>query len=438
MRVQLITQYWWPHDGVPHRRWSWITEALVKNGHQVTVVTPVAGKERGWNGLRSILREFLSHRTVAAEIGPQGESIYRVPASKHSDSLVKRAFNQGMVAFNSLVMVLVIWRNASRGMRPHLIVGTVPALPTAIATWLASRITDTPYVVDLRDAWPQLLEEVSRWDEVRGKPTALRSTIFRRGIKVSTGLVKILMHRIYREADGIIVTAETLGESLLDGGMLEKSDLFILRNVYPTPLRPKTYYPASQSAKRSLKVLYAGKIGRAQDLTTVLEAVSLAAERGYSIALRVRGTGAGLQQARDLADRLGISVDFGETVARQALQEDFDWADTALVHLRNWPALHQAVPSKTFELMRQKIHITGVVAGETADLIRTLGAGHVVPPGDYHGLAELWAYLLENPDELVVGDRARRWVISTEKEELRLFPAYLERLVENARVERTM
>ncbi|WP_256365568.1 glycosyltransferase [Corynebacterium sp. HMSC05C01] len=423
---------------MPHRRWSWITESLVESGHEVTVVTPVAGRERGCKGLRRFLRELFMRRILVAEIGPHGESIFRVPASKHSHSLIKRASNQGMVALSSLVTVLVIWRNASIGTKPHLIVGTVPALPTAVATWLASRITHTPYVIDLRDAWPQLLEEASRWDEARGESSTPRSVVLHRTIGIAGGLVERLMHRIYREAGGVVLTAETLGKNLVDDGVLNEANLYILRNVYPTPLRPKANDPSLKASKESLRVIYAGKVGRAQDLNTVLEAISLASKRGYSIQLRVRGTGAGLQEAQELADRLGVSVDFGEVVARQALQEDFDWADTALVHLRNWPALQQAVPSKTFELMRQRIHITGVVAGETADLIRSLGAGHVVAPGDSRGLADLWVRLLENPGELSVSDKAQQWVSSTAKEELENFPAFLERVIKNGRTERTV
>lgn len=410
----------------------------MENGHEVTVVTPVAGKERGCKGGRRFLRQLFERRMFVAEIGPHGESIFRVPALKHSHSLIKRALNQGMVALSSLVTVLVIWKNASSGTRPHLIVGTVPALPTAIATWVASRITHTPYVIDLRDAWPQLLEEAFRWDEARGESSMPKSVIVRRVFGIVAGLIENLMHRIYREAAGVVLTAETLARNLVDDGVLKEPDLYILRNVYPTPLRPKANNPGLEVSRKSLRVIYAGKVGRAQDLSTVLRAISLAADRGYSIHLRVRGTGAGLQEAHDLADRLGVSVDFGEAVARQALQEDFDWADTALVHLRNWPALQQAVPSKTFELMRQKIHITGVVAGETADLIKALGAGHVVDPGDFQGLAELWARLLENPDEMNVSDRAQQWVSSTAKEELEQFPAFLEEVVKSARTERTI
>lgn len=393
------------------------------------MVTPVTGNERGYRGVTRFLRDLLKHRTVAVEIGPHGEAIYRVPASKYSHSLIRRALNQGKVALGSLLTVVVIWKKSSSGKRPHLIVGTVPALPTAVATWLASRITGAPYIIDLRDAWPQLLEEVSRWDESRGKSTTPKSTVIQHAVGIAAEVAKALMHRIYREAGGIIVTAESLGMTLVADGIVKEPDLYILRNVYPTPLRPKTGVPNLRGADEALKVIYAGKVGRAQDLITVLKAIVLVSERGYSVELRVRGNGAGLQEAHDLADRLGVSVDFGETVARQTLQEDFDWADTALVHLRNWPALQQAVPSKTFELMRQRIHITGVVAGETADLIQKLNAGHVVAPGDYHGLANLWVNLLENPDEMYVSDRAQQWVVSEARKELELLPVFLEKSV---------
>ncbi len=55
------------------------------------------------------------------------------------------------------------------------------------------------------------------------------------------------------------------------------------------------------------------------------------------------------------------------------------------------------------------LHITGVVDGEAASIIRTTRAGHTVAPGDPNALAETWAKLAMDPSALTVGDEAARW-----------------------------
>ena len=88
----------------------------------------------------------------------------------------------------------------------------------------------------------------------------------------------------------------------------------------------------------------------------------------------------------------------------------YEWANTAVVSLADWPALEATVPSKLFELFEHRIHVTGVVSGETRELIESLGAGHAVAPGDPVGLASLWCDLANNPSLLHVGEAAADWV----------------------------
>lgn len=45
MHVVIFTQYWRPKNNVPARRWSWLAEHLIENGHSVTVVTPPVAKQ---------------------------------------------------------------------------------------------------------------------------------------------------------------------------------------------------------------------------------------------------------------------------------------------------------------------------------------------------------------------------------------------------------
>ena len=88
----------------------------------------------------------------------------------------------------------------------------------------------------------------------------------------------------------------------------------------------------------------------------------------------------------------------------------YDWADTLLVHLSDWKNLEYAVPSKTFEFFEIGKHITGVVRGEAAQLIKQLEAGDVVEPARPEKLASLWCELASEPHRLEISDSAKLWL----------------------------
>lgn len=159
-----------------------------------------------------------------------------------------------------------------------------------------------------------------------------------------------------------------------------------------------------------LNVLYAGTLGRAQKLGNALEAVKIAAERGVRVNLRLVGAGVARDELLRKITEERITAEVHGRVPAQDLRDHYDWADTALVHLTDWEPLERAIPSKTYELMASGIHITGVVGGETADLITDLGGGHVVQPEDPEALAALWVDLATNRGRLTVSEEGQKWV----------------------------
>ena len=69
------------------------------------------------------------------------------------------------------------------------------------------------------------------------------------------------------------------------------------------------------------------------------------------------------------------------------------------------------MPSKLYESMATGRHVTGVLAGEAAQILRSTGAGDVVTPGSTDELAELWAKLGRDRTRLVVGGGGRHWAL---------------------------
>lgn len=429
MRILIISQYWAPENGVPQRRWSWLTEILTEAGHSVTVLAPPPHYDRQIGFSEWWKNASYKTQTESNQEG-LSYSIVRtgfIPAGK---SLTHRILNQAAVAVASVLAVL---RRSGelRYFNPDLVIGTVPALPTAVVTFIASKRFRVPYLVDLRDAWPDLIQDSDRWNKSLGAPS-LRERILSKGPLQFLGMVTtIAINFSLKRAAAIIVTSSRLGEELRKRpGNLDytrEQKLGLVRNVFP-PEVDLQRLAAKKHQGESLNILYAGTLGRAQNLVNAIEAAELAADSGYEVRLRLVGAGAAKRELVRVSRGKNVSIEISSKLAPEDLIEHYRWSDTALVHLTDWQALNQAVPSKTYELMSIGKHISAVVSGETAELIQALEAGHVVRPEKPQELANLWIKLVENPELLDVSNKGAEWV---HQEREQVAPDELRRLMQS-------
>lgn len=430
MKILVLSQYWHPENGVPQRRWTWLTRVLVEAGHEVTVIAPPPHYLRNLS-LREWLQErkFSSHRETSS--GPSGERIIRSGFVPSGSSLTQKVLNQSTVALGALWVVLKR-PGVLKGYRPDLIIGTVPALPTAVTTQLSSLILRAPYVIDLRDNWPELLGQANEWNKGTGR-TSLREKVLSRGpLQLVSLATKFVMGRVLKGATGLMVTSSHLRRDLRGRSSLKNKSqqdaIITVRNVFPA----ETDYVASSKAEGStdeLNVLYAGTLGRAQNLANALDAAELAHKQGVSIHLRFVGAGAARDALVEKAKSLDVDAVFEQRQPADGLEEFYDWADTALVHLTDWEPLRSAVPSKTYELMSARLHISGAINGETAGIIRKRQAGDVVNAEDPQALADLWVSLARDRSRLMVQGDGPEWVLTQQKD---VAPPRLLELVEKA------
>lgn len=433
MKILILSQYWAPENGVPQRRWSWLTELLEGQEHQVTVIAPPPHYDRKIP-LNSWIKKLVSDGLNNEEVGSSGELILRSPFLPAGTSLTARALNQAFVGLG--VVVRVAFRTGSlKGYRPDLIIGTVPAIPISLVVWLVGKIYHRPYIVDLRDAWPDLLEQSDSWNSGMGKPS-LRQRILSRGpLQLVSWAIKRAMNHSLRNARAIIATSERLAQNLEARPEIRHSsklrEIVTIRNVFP----PKTEIVRKQvsgDGENSLRILYAGTIGRAQNLRNALDAVRIVKESGLDIQIRIVGSGAEKHELRKLTEDIRDAVSFEPSRPADELETYYAWADSAMVHLADWEPLERTVPSKVYELLTAGIHISAVVRGETAKLITSLNAGHVVEPNDPEALAALWLELAKHRDQLITSNEGRDWVMN---QRTVVVPKTLGRLIETIRGE---
>lgn len=410
-QILVLSQYWHPENGVPQRRWTWLTRILVDAGYEVTVITPPPHYQRKMD-LKTWWQERRFFSAADSQVGRSGERIIRSGFIPAGNSLTLRVLNQATVALGA-IWVILKRPGSLRGYRPDLVIGTVPALPTAAATWFTAVRFRAPYIIDLRDAWPDLLEESSNWNKSTGR-RSIREKIFTKGpLQLLSALTRKVVNLALKNSAGISVTSSYLAEDLQTRRELQTNGhtppVTTVRNVFPAETNfVKDGKPRSRNGR--LNVLYAGTFGRAQNLENALKAAELAKAQGVDVSLRLVGAGVTRAALTDSVARRGLNVSLESRQPAEDLAPFYDWADTALVHLTDWVALEKAVPSKTYELMAARVHISGVVSGEAAELIRDRGAGDVVTPENPQALADLWVALARDPARLVTSGMGPEWV----------------------------
>lgn len=395
MKILVLTDHWEPETNVPQRRWKWLAQVLMSQGHRVCVATPVSAKGR--------------YRRGSVEDLATGETVLRTAGKKGAISLTRRAASQAYTAIGTIEGVI---KAVLRGeiSKPDLIIGTVPGLPTASVTHILATILRVPYALDVRDAWPDLLDYSTDWNNATGRRSN-RERALSLGFRcVVIPAVRFALEIVYSRARFVWTTSERFASELQEKLRDRRNPptIAVVRNVFP----PHTVITTANRRrdKNELRVIYAGKLGRAQQLDNAVRAAHLAQKRGVPLKIRFIGSGVAADPLKSLADALQVDAEFLGPVDGDRLARHYLWADTALVHLAEWKPLSATVPSKTFELINSGIHITGVLSGEAAELIGSLSAGHAVPPGDPEKLAELWYELWRWPEKLTVGQDGKKWV----------------------------
>ncbi|KRE35504.1 hypothetical protein ASG73_16345 [Janibacter sp. Soil728] len=389
MRILLITDHYAPEMGAPQQRWDGLAGWFIDNGHDVAILTPLPHHPSGKAWPET---EHLHPGSV--QVGAHGEVIHRVGYRPTTGSVWSVLADQLYGAAQS------VWtaRRFRGSARPDIVIATVPALPSLPAGVAISRLMRRPLVLEMRDAWPDLLAVIDRWegDRLSG------------GQHVKRALAKVAAlttSQLQRRASVVVTTTHSFAEQLRARRFRHVRVIRNAAHPFSAPLELLPREPAGE-----LRVVYVGTVGRAQGLETGVEAARLARLDGVTVHLRIVGGGAGRALVQEAARESGIDVELLGIVPRTQVPAHYAWADTALVMLRDWPGLLLTIPSKVYELMDAGMHISASVSGEAADVIDEAGGGDVVPAGNARALADLWIDLARADGPPLPLPQAKTWV----------------------------
>lgn len=435
MQIFFVTHQWEPGQGPAQWRLRRFTDALISNDHSVSIAAP-------WPLGDSDTKQWRQRDEARYQDSNHREVTIRTPASRPRSDLLSRILSQGVISLRSTVRSILHLRSSGA---PDLIVASVPALPAAFEAGLLSLLFRVPFVIDLRDAWPDLAVEIAKLPELEGgesKFAALKRASILGASKVGSYVFRLTLAR----ASLIVTTSSDLSGSLRARGFEKVTTIKNSPAEHVEVIRDASIRRNFRARERELRIIYAGKVGRAQGISNAVSAVSRARMLGGSIVLRIVGDGAELTEVKALARELNANIEFVDTVESKELASHYQWCDIGLVHLQDWQALRQTIPSKLSELLSLKIPVLVSADGEPARIVAETEAGRVVPAMDSESLAkelfQIWnsglpepnfelidSWLSENADP---DDTSRRFV--DELESLHCWNSFFRELdpVENA------
>ncbi len=364
-----------------------LAEGLVKRGHSVRVVTGMPNYPQ--RRIYSEYRGKLYQTEYKNGVKIQRSYIWIRP----KPNLLDRILLEFSFAVTSFLQAL-------NGLRPDVILLTVPSLlvcvPAALLGWLCA----CPVVLNVQDILP---EAAVHTDLLKNKWL----------IRIGGALEKFAYHT----ATKITVIADGFVENLLSKGV-PKSKIELLPNwadvnfIRPLP-KENNRFRAAHQLNGKFVVLYSGNIALTQGLETVIEAAK-SLRHIPDIAIIIVGDSLELQRLQQHASRCEASnILLLPFAKRQHLPEMLAAADVGLV-VQKQNVISFNMPSKIQLLLASGRAIIGSVPanGTAAKAILQSGGGIVVAPELPDALAEAIIELYANPALVaMLGDLGRKFAV---------------------------
>jgi glycosyltransferase involved in cell wall biosynthesis len=361
MHILFLTHYFPPEVNAPASRTYENAKRWVKEGHEVTVITCVPNHPKGiiYPGYKNAVYQWEEK---------DGIRVLRVITYlTANEGFVKRTIN-----YVSYMISATVFSAFARNV--DLVVSTSPQFFCGMAGLLVSGIKRKPWVLEIRDLWPESIISVG----------AIKQ-------KSIIGLLEWLEKLLYKQADHIISVTQSFKKHILAKGGTE-GRLSVITNgadldmYLPLPKENPVSHELGLDGR--FVVSYIGTHGMAHALGTVLKAAKLLENEKDVLFLLV---GDGAEREKLLAEKEGLGLSNVLMLPQQPKEKIphlLAASDANMVLLRNDPLFKTVIPSKIFEAMAMERPIILGVDGESRAIIENGKCGIPIEPENHVELAE--------------------------------------------------
>ena len=352
MKVLFLTDNFPPEFNAPATRTYEHCKEWVKQGAEVTVVTCAPNFPEGK------VFEGYKNKWYQKEV-LDGINVIRV----WTYIAANKGFFKRIIDFLSFMM-MSFWTGLF--IKTDIIVATSPQFFTAVSGRWLSFWKRKPWVMEVRDIWPESIKAVGAMD---------KNLIIR--------FFEYLELRMYKSAWKIIVVTDSFKEQLIDEKGVSEEKIKVVKNgINTTVFKP---IPKNEKLLKELGLTnkcivgYIGTHGMAHKLDFILECASkIENEKFHFLFL---GTGAEKDNLMRMKENLGLkNVTMLPPVEKKEVKKYISILDVALVNLKKSDTFKSVLPSKIFELSGMHKPILLGVEGESKKLIEEYGVGFCFEP----------------------------------------------------------
>lgn len=377
-RVLLLSQWFEPE---PTFKGLVFARELIARGYDVEVVTGFPNYPGGklYPGFKMSL---LKRETI------DGVQVTRLPLyPSHDASAVRRITNYVSFAISSALYCLFVAKKAN-------VVYVYQLLTLGVVAALIRAVRGTPFVFDIQDVWPDTLRATGMVNSER-----------------VLGAVDRAARWTYRRAARIVVLSPGFRQLLLERGVPDEKIELIYNWCDEVSLAaPRDVDLAGFPADDRFRLVFAGNMGKAQALDTVLDAASILLHRSSSVTIVMIGGGVETERLKvEAAQRGLLNVVFIPRVGMDRIGAFLQSADALLIHLKADPLFSITVPGKTQAYMSIGKPILMAAPGDAATLVRKAECGLEAIPQNAASIADAAEALarLTPADRTAMGRRGR-------------------------------
>ena len=365
-RILFLTDNFPPEVNAPATRTYEHAREWVGKGYEVTVITCAPNFPHGK------VYEGFNNKLISRK-EKDGIKVIRVwTYITANEGFLKRILDY--ISFAVMAFFVGLW------IRTDIIVATSPQFFTAVAGRLLSFFKFRPWIMEVRDLWPESIAAVGAMNE--GK-------IYK--------ILEWVELQLYRSAKKIIVVTDTFKRKISARGInASKIDVHkngVILDLFEPRSKDEELMEANPQLKGKKVFAYIGTHGMAHGLSFILNSLPMLQQTLPQAHFIFIGEGAEKENLLKQASDLKLNnVTFMPFVPKHEVVRYLSLMDVALVNLKKSDTFKTVIPSKIFEAAALQKPILLGLEGETKGIIESFNAGICFEP--------------ENEDEFIAQCRA--------------------------------
>ena len=396
--------------GAPAARVSELARHWVRSGHRVTVLTGFPNHPTGIIQ-PDYVRRFrrLVYRESVDDIRVVRTWLLPFPNRKAHE----RILNYLSFCFSASLTGSFLGQ-------PDVIIASTPQLFVGLSGWWLGRIRKAPFILEVRDLWP---------DSITASGMGREGSMPIRVLRAVAGF-------LYRSCEHIVVVTPAFREDLVSKWAMPSEKISIVENGVETDLfTPDGGGDTLKSAlglQGRFVVSYIGTLGLAHGLSTVLQgAAELQATLPEVVFLFV-GEGADKGRLVSLAQDKGLSnVLFLPQQPREKIPSIIRASDVCLVPLRKADVFKTVIPTKMLEFMACGRPVILGVDGQARQVLDEAQSGVFVEPENQDALVQAIKRLYQDSAlRETLGRNGRNYIVEylSREQTARLYTTVLEKV----------